>query len=108
MAVPDSNERMSDRAGTPRATTTAVRAWRAPDARAAVQRYFRAFEAADVPGLVRLLADDAVLEMPPVPLWYLGSRDYGLFMRRVFDMRGTGWSVRQLSANGQPAFAAYA
>ena len=79
-----------------------------PDARAAVQRYVRAFEAADVPGLVRLLADDAVLEMPPVPLCYLGSRDYGLFMRRVFDTRGTGWRVRRLSANGQPAFAAYA
>ncbi len=79
-----------------------------PDARAAIQRYVQAFESADVQGLVRLLADDAVLEMPPVPLWYLGSRDYGLFMRRVFEMRGTGWGVRQLSANGQPAFAAYA
>jgi RNA polymerase sigma-70 factor, ECF subfamily len=79
-----------------------------PDARLAIQRYLQAFEAADVQGLVRLLADDAVMEMPPVPLWYRGSRDYGLFMRRVFDMRGTGWRVRQLSANGQPAFAAYA
>jgi len=79
-----------------------------PEAIAAIQRYVRAFEAADVEGLVRLLADDAVMEMPPVPLWYLGSRDYGLFMRRVFTMRGTGWRVRQLSANGQPALAAYA
>ncbi len=79
-----------------------------PDALAAIQRYVRAFEAADVQGLIRLLAEDAVMEMPPVPLWYLGRRDYGLFMRRMFDMRGTGWRVRQLSANGQPAFAAYA
>jgi RNA polymerase sigma-70 factor (ECF subfamily) len=68
----------------------------------------RAFEAADVPGLVRLLADDAILEMPPVPLWYRGSRDYGLFMHRVFEMRGPGWAVRVLTANGQPALAAYA
>jgi RNA polymerase sigma-70 factor (ECF subfamily) len=68
----------------------------------------RAFEAADVPALVRLLTDEAVLEMPPVPLWYRGSRDYGLFMRRVFEMRGTGWSIRRLTANGQPALAAYA
>jgi RNA polymerase sigma-70 factor (ECF subfamily) len=29
-------------------------------------------------------------------------------MQRVFEMRGTGWGVRRLSANGQPAFAAYA
>ncbi|MGW5418746.1 RNA polymerase subunit sigma-70 [Streptomyces sp. NPDC003943] len=77
-------------------------------ARAVVQRYARAFEAADVPGLVRLLTDDAVLEMPPVPLWYRGGRDYGLFMERVFAMRGTGWATAPLTANGQPALAAYA
>lgn len=79
-----------------------------PRVRAVIGRYARAFEAADVPALVRLLTDDAVLEMPPVPLWYRGSHDYGLFMRRVFDMRGTGWGARRLTANGQPALAAYA
>jgi RNA polymerase sigma-70 factor (ECF subfamily) len=79
-----------------------------PGARAVVQRYMRAFEAADVPALVRLLADDAVLEMPPVPLWYRGSRDYGLFLDRVFAMRGAGWTTRELTANGQPALVAYA
>ena len=79
-----------------------------PQVRAVIQRYMRAFEAADVPALVRLLADDAVLEMPPVPLWYRGSRDYGQFLERVFDMRGTGWIMRELTANGQPALAAYA
>ena len=79
-----------------------------PEVRAVIERYVRAFEAADVPALVRLLADEAVLEMPPVPLWYRGRRDYGRFMRRVFELRGTGWAVRRLSANGQPAFAAYA
>ena len=73
-----------------------------------IDRYVRAFEAADVPALVGLLTDDAVMEMPPVPLWYLGSRDYGLFMDRVFEMNGTGWATRQLTANGQPALAAYA
>ncbi|MGQ4387330.1 sigma-70 family RNA polymerase sigma factor [Streptomyces sp. SAS_270] len=79
-----------------------------PEVRAVVQRYLRAFEAADVPALVRLLTDEAVLEMPPVPLWYRGSRDYGLFMERVFRMRGTGWGMRSLTAGGQPALAAYA
>jgi RNA polymerase sigma-70 factor (ECF subfamily) len=79
-----------------------------PEVRAVVQRYMQAFEAADVPALVRLLADDAVLEMPPVPLWYRGSRDYGRFMERVFTMRGTGWGMRELTVNGQPALAAYA
>ena len=79
-----------------------------PRARAVIDQFVRAFEAADVPALVRLLADEVVLEMPPVPLWYVGSRDYGLFMRRVFGMRGPGWVMRQLTANGQPALAAYA
>ncbi|MFC7263935.1 sigma-70 family RNA polymerase sigma factor [Streptomyces lutosisoli] len=79
-----------------------------PEVRAVVQRYLRAFEAADVPALVRLLTDDAILEMPPVPLWYRGRHDYGRFMRRVFDLRGTGWQMRRLAANSQPALAAYA
>ncbi|WP_326938145.1 sigma-70 family RNA polymerase sigma factor family protein [Amycolatopsis cynarae] len=79
-----------------------------PEVRAVIQRYVRAFEAADVPALVRLLTADAALEMPPVPLWYRGSRDYGLFLSRVFGMRGTGWITRQLTANGQPTLAAYA
>jgi RNA polymerase sigma-70 factor (ECF subfamily) len=76
--------------------------------RAVIDRYVRAFEAADVPALVRLLTDEAVLEMPPVPLWYRGRRDYGLFMDRVFQTRGKDWYARQLTANGQPAFAANA
>jgi RNA polymerase sigma-70 factor (ECF subfamily) len=79
-----------------------------PAVRATVDRFVRAFEAADVPALVRLLTDDAVLEMPPVPVWYRGSRDYGLFMVRVFAMRGAGWRISRLTANGQPALAAYA
>ncbi|MEU1841855.1 sigma-70 family RNA polymerase sigma factor [Micromonospora chersina] len=79
-----------------------------PRVRAVIQRYVRAFEAADVPALVRLLTDQAILEMPPVPLWYRGSREYGLFLDRVFAMRGTGWRMAPLSANGQPALAAYA
>jgi RNA polymerase sigma-70 factor (ECF subfamily) len=79
-----------------------------PRARAVIDQYVRAFEAADVPALVRLLADEVVMEMPPVPLWYVGSRNYGLFMGRVFGMRGPGWVVRRLTTNGQPALAAYA
>ena len=73
-----------------------------------IDRYVQAFEAADVPALVRLLTDEAILEMPPVPLWYRGRRDYGRFMDRVFQIRGKGWAVSRHTANGQPALAAYA
>jgi RNA polymerase sigma-70 factor (ECF subfamily) len=77
------------------------------DERAVVERYLAAFEAADVPGLTRLLADDVALEMPPVPLWLRGRVHYGAFMERVFTMRGTGWRLRHVRANGGPALAAY-
>ncbi len=79
-----------------------------PSVRATVERYVRAFEAADVPALVRLLTAAVVLEMPPVPLWYRGPEDYGRFIARVFTMRGTGWRMLPLGANGQSALAAYA
>ena len=78
-----------------------------PVVRETVDRYVRAFEIADVDGLVRLLTDDAVMEMPPVPLWYRGRDDYAGFMRRVFAMNGEVWRVVRLEANTQPAFAAY-
>ncbi|WP_433465769.1 sigma-70 family RNA polymerase sigma factor [Spirillospora sp. CA-128828] len=74
---------------------------------AVLDRYIASFEAGDVDGLVDLLTDDAVLEMPPVPLWYLGRRDYGRFMARIFAARGTGWRAVPTSANRQPALAAY-
>ncbi|MEU0112621.1 sigma factor-like helix-turn-helix DNA-binding protein [Streptomyces bobili] len=57
-----------------------------PKAQTVVQRYMRAFEAADVPALVRLPADDAVLEMPP-------SRGWGRFLEQVFGMRGRAGHV---------------
>jgi RNA polymerase sigma-70 factor (ECF subfamily) len=79
-----------------------------PAERAVIERFLAAFEAADVPGLTRLLADDVVLEMPPVPLWLTGSAHYREFMERVFAMRGPGWRLLPLRANGSPALAAYA
>ena len=75
--------------------------------RAALDRYVDAFQRADVAGLIRLLRDDVVLEMPPVLNWYVGRDHYGRFMERVFAMRGTDWRAVPVTANGQPAFAAY-
>src|SRR5918911_1582610 len=79
-----------------------------PPERAVIERYLTAFEAADVPGLTRLLADDVVLEMPPVALWLAGRAHYQEFMERVFVMRGPGWRMLPIRANGSPALAAYA
>jgi RNA polymerase sigma-70 factor (ECF subfamily) len=72
-----------------------------------IDRYIRAFEAADVATLVSLLTEDAIMEMPPVPLWLAGRVDYGRFIERVFAVRGTHWRMFPISANAQPAVAAY-
>jgi RNA polymerase sigma-70 factor (ECF subfamily) len=72
-----------------------------------VERYMAAFERADVEALVGMLADEVVLEMPPMWNWYVGPTAYGRFMVRVFAMNGTDWRVVPLSANGQAAMAAY-
>lgn len=73
-----------------------------------VDSYVAAFERADVAGLTKLLADQVVMEMPPVPLWYRGREHYAAFMHRVFALNGTQWRVERTTANSQPAFVAYA
>lgn len=75
--------------------------------RAVLDRYMSAFEQGNVHAIVQLLTDDAVLEMPPVPLWYRGRSNYGAFIRRIFEERGGEWLMTAASANGQPAAAAY-
>ena len=72
-----------------------------------VDRYMAAFVKGDVAMLRSLLVADAVLEMPPVPLWYRGADRYAEFMRRVFELRGTRWRTLPVRANGQAAFGAY-
>ena len=72
-----------------------------------IEDYVRAFEAADVSGLTRLLTDRVVLEMPPAPLWFVGRDAYGEFIERVYAMRGPDWRLVPTTANDQPAIGAY-
>ncbi len=95
------------RAGIAGATAAEVAEPRDDAVRDVLDRYIRSFETADVGGLVALLTSDAVLEMPPIPVWFRGRADYGRFMARVFDTRGTDWRMFPVAANGQPAAAAY-
>ena len=75
--------------------------------RAVVDRYLKAFEHADVAGIVAMLAADVILEMPPMWNWYAGPSAYAGFMERVYRTRGTHWSCVPLWANGEAGFAAY-
>jgi RNA polymerase sigma-70 factor (ECF subfamily) len=78
-----------------------------PEQRTLLDRYAAAFENADVTALMRLLRDDAVLEMPPLPTWFAGRERIGRFLAsRVFGQPGD-FTMVPTAANGQPGFAAY-
>jgi RNA polymerase sigma-70 factor (TIGR02960 family) len=75
--------------------------------RSLLERYVRAWETADIPGLVALLQDDAVLRMPPRPT-VVGARDIGAFLAERILVAGRRARLFATSANGQPAFVTYA
>ncbi len=73
-----------------------------------LDRYVRAWEAADIPGLVGILRDDARLAMAPRPP-IVGAQAIGDFLAGLFAA-GSGLGPMRIvptGANGQPAFGAY-
>ena len=72
-----------------------------------VEQLTRAFEAADVPGIVALLTADAWLTMPPLPLQYQGREPAARFLTATAFL--PGWTGRLIAtrANRQPAFGFY-
>ena len=70
-----------------------------------LKRYVRAWEGADVAGLVSLLREDAVLGMPPMPN-VVGARQIGDFLAQAIFPRGP-MRLAVAHANSSPAFAAY-
>ena len=79
----------------------------APQARALLDQYIEAFEAADADILERLLLDDATLEATPMRAWFRGRTTCIAFLRdHLLGSRGT-WRMLPTIANGQPAAAAY-
>jgi RNA polymerase sigma-70 factor (ECF subfamily) len=77
-----------------------------PRQRELLDRYVAAFQNADVAGLVAVLTEDAVFEMPPFLTWFHGAASIGGFLGA--RMRGFGNTpVIRTTANGQPAVALY-
>jgi RNA polymerase sigma-70 factor (ECF subfamily) len=72
-----------------------------------LDRYAAAFEQADVAGLVRLLTDDAIMEMPPQPGWFAGRDTIRRFLARWVLTEPGRFTMVETAANGQRAFAAY-
>ena len=74
--------------------------------RALLERYVRAWEAADVAGLVALLRDDAVVSMPP-GLVIGGAAEIGRFLATSVFVAGTRIRLRSVRSNGGPTFVIY-
>ena len=74
-----------------------------------LDRYMRAWEAADVDALVGLIKEDAVFAMPPMPTWFHGREAIRLVLLSVpfaGDARGR-WRLISTRANGAMAVALY-
>ena len=80
----------------------------AANERALVRRLAEAWRAADVPSIIALLKEDALLTMPPQPVRYVGRETVGAFLATV---PGGGHLERfrlvPTRANRQPAVAGY-
>jgi RNA polymerase sigma-70 factor, ECF subfamily len=74
--------------------------------RALLDRYVRAWESADVAGLVALLRDDAVVSMPP-GVSFTGPLEIGAFLARSVFVDGSRIRLMPVRANGVPAFVIY-
>ena len=71
-----------------------------------LDQYATAFETADIATLTRLLAEDAVFEMPPVPTWYAGRDRIAHFLVAQV-LRPDRFRLLATEANGDPAFGLY-
>lgn len=80
-----------------------------------LDEFVRAWESADVEGLVALLKEDAILAMPPSPSWYRGRESIRVFAAAtlfaedgMFGGAASGrWRLVPTRANACPAFAIY-
>jgi RNA polymerase sigma-70 factor, ECF subfamily len=72
-----------------------------------VDGYVDAWERADVDAVVKLLAADGALTMPPYPTWYRGHEAVDAFLKERPLRRGRRWRVVPVRANGQLAFGKY-
>ena len=72
-----------------------------------LDRYIKAWQAADLDGFIALLREDATYHMPPWLDWYQGRAAIHDFFRTVWS-NFAGYRAVATRANGQPAVAIYA
>jgi RNA polymerase sigma-70 factor (ECF subfamily) len=111
-AVNSALQRARERLERERAEQSLARIHRPADVRAeaeAIRRFQEAWEAVDIDGIVAVLADDALLTMPPEGARIAGATAIGAFFATQ-PLNGRLERIRLLPtrANHQPALAAYA
>jgi RNA polymerase sigma-70 factor (ECF subfamily) len=72
-----------------------------------VETYVDAWERGDVDTIVSMLAEDAILAMPPRPSWYRGIEQARVFLARGPLAPTRGRRPRPAAANGQLAVGSY-
>ena len=72
--------------------------------RAIADRFVAAWEQSDADALAALLAEDALLTMPPRPTWFRGRDAIRAFVAREPMRPGRRWRLTPTTVNGQLAF----
>jgi len=72
-----------------------------------LRRYIAAWESRDLDAFMALLADDAILSMPPAPVWYTGREAIRRFLGTVLPAWVGQYRLLPLRANGDLAVAVY-
>jgi RNA polymerase sigma-70 factor (ECF subfamily) len=71
-----------------------------------VEKYMRAWEAADANALIAILRADVISSMPPNPLWLRGPADFIAYMQ-TYVWAGGPVKLVPFATNASPAFAVY-
>jgi RNA polymerase sigma-70 factor (ECF subfamily) len=75
--------------------------------REVVGGYVDAWERGDIDAVAAMLAEDAIIAMPPMPTWYGGREAVVSFLRSLPLAGGRRWRLVPARASGQLAFAHY-
>ncbi|WP_240807171.1 sigma-70 family RNA polymerase sigma factor [Actinomadura geliboluensis] len=78
-----------------------------PAQRDLLERYAKAFEDADIAGLIELFKKDVVWEMPPFPEWFVGAENVVRLIAAQCAPGPGDLRMVPAAANGQPAFGLY-
>jgi RNA polymerase sigma-70 factor (ECF subfamily) len=73
-----------------------------------VKTYVDAWERNDIETVVSLLTEDAAISMPPLASWFGPREQFEVFLREHPMTGQIRWKMALTTANGQPAFGAYA